>query len=317
MNKVIFPFPFCKKTCSTVLLLFLQIFLCACAGGELTRTAFTLQRENLSGNHDGIKLVFFADLHLRKETIGENIFQELIEKVNREDADFILIGGDLVDRTVKNYTDTFTEKVASYLKKFRSKHGIILCSGNHENAAEVSSLIKALEKEGVIYLSDAFYTPLVNGKQLAFYGQEERKTPKRVKGSKYIRPAWSYYHTPGVNLLRKEKFIQEDVPLFILSHRPELFDFLDEKENVFILAGHYHGGLVDLPFLPAKFLLSRYQKRKYPDRPPLEYIHGKYEKGRKVLYVTSGISGGDHSALRINIPREYVVITLKTAERKK
>ena len=74
---------------------------------------------------------------------------------------------------------------------------------------------------------------------------------------------------------------------------------------------------MDLPFLPAEYLLSRYQKRKYPERPPLKYIHGKYEKGRKVLYVTSGISGGDHSALRINVPREYVVITLKRAGKEK
>lgn len=317
MNKEKFIFPFCKKSCRTALLLFLHLFLCACAGGELTRTSFILRRENLPENHENIKLVFFADLHLRKETMGEKVFQELAEKVNRENADFILIGGDLVDRTVKNYTHTFAGEVSSYLKKFRSKYGIILCPGNHENAADASSLIKTLEKEGVIYLSDAFYTPLVNGKKLAFYGQAEKSTPKRVKGRKYVRPAWSYYHTPGVMLLQKEKFIQKDMPLFILSHRPELFDFMDEKENIFILAGHYHGGLVNLPFLSAKTLLSRYQKRKYPDRPPLEYVHGKYEKGRKVLYVTSGISGGDHSALRINVPREYVVITLKTAKGKK
>lgn len=317
MNKMTLPVSICKTFSRAAVIMFLHIFLCACAGGELTRTAFSLERENLPKEHENIKFVFFADLHLRKETIQEKIFRELAEEVNRENADFILIGGDLVDRTVKNYTDTFAGKVSSYLKKFRSKYGIILCPGNHENAADASSLIKTLEKEGVIYLSDAFYTPLVNGKKLAFYGKADKSTPKRVKGRKYVRPAWSFYHTPGINLLRKEKFIQEDMPLFILSHRPELFDFLDEKENIFILAGHYHGGLVDLPFLPAEYLLSRYQKRKYPERPPLKYIHGKYEKGRKVLYVTSGISGGDHSALRINVPREYVVITLKRAGKEK
>ena len=107
------------------------------------------------------------------------------------------------------------------------------------------------------------------------------------------------------------------MPLFILSHRPELFDFLDEKENIFILAGHYHGGLVDLPFFPAKKLIYLRQKKKFPERPPLEYIYGRYKKGSKQLYVTSGISGGAHSALRINVPREYVVITLKRAGKEK
>ena len=182
---------FCFQKISYALsFLFLHLFLCACAEGELTRTAFSVKMENLPEEHENIKLVFFADLHLRKETIHEKIFDELVEKVNRENADFILIGGDLVDRTVKNYTDTFAGKVSSYLKMFRSKHGIILCPGNHENAADASFLIKTLEKEGVIYLSDTFYTPLVNGKKLAFYGQAEKRTPKRVKGRKYIRPAW-------------------------------------------------------------------------------------------------------------------------------
>ena len=67
----------------------------------MTRTAFSVKMENLPEEHENIKLVFFADLHLRKETIHEKIFDELVEKVNRENADFILIGGDLVDRTVR------------------------------------------------------------------------------------------------------------------------------------------------------------------------------------------------------------------------
>ena len=284
----------------------------------MTRTAFSVKMENLPEEHENIKLVFFADLHLRKETIHEKIFDELVEKVNRENADFILIGGDLVDRTVKKYKDEFSGKVASYLQKFRSKYGMILCSGNHENAAEVSSLIKKLEQEKILrHLSASFYFPLVNGRKMAFYGKEDKRVPERKKGGKRVLPKWEYYHKPDEKLLRKNDFMPGNMPLFILSHRPELFDFMDEKENIFILAGHYHGGLVNLPFLSAKTLLSRYQKRKYPDRPPLEYVHGKYEKGRKVLYVTSGISGGDHSALRINVPREYVVITLKTAKGKK
>ena len=285
----------------------------------MTRTAFSVKMENLPEEHENIKLVFFADLHLRKETIHEKIFDELVEKVNRENADFILIGGDLVDRTVKKYKDEFSGKVASYLQKFHSRYGMILCSGNHENAAEVSSLIKKLEQEKILrHLSASFYFPLVNGRKMAFYGKEDKRVPERKKGGKRVLPKWEYYHKPDEKLLRKNDFMPGNMPLFILSHRPELFDFLDAEENIFIFAGHYHGGLVDLPFLPAGCLLSRYQKRKYPERPPLKYIHGKYEKGRKHLYVTSGISGGDHSALRINVPREYAVITLcrKKAEDK-
>lgn len=298
------------KICYILFILFCQsLFLCACAG-ELTRTAFTAERENLPKEHENLKIVFFADLHLRKETIQEPVFEELVEKVNKENAHFILIGGDLIDRTVKDYMESFTPAVKAYLQKFRSKYGIIFCSGNHEQAAKAQYLICELKKSGMIFADDEFYAPTVNGKKLFFYAQKERTAPKRIKGKKWRKPPWEYYHMPTEKLKNKHRYIPDNAPLFILSHRPELFDFLHRNENIFILAGHYHGGLIDLPFLSAKRLLSWYQKRKFPKRPELKYIHGKYEEGKKLLYVTSGISGGDHSALRINVPREYVVITL-------
>lgn len=294
---------------------FLHIFLSACAG-ELTRTAFTVELENLPEEHKNIKLVFFADLHLRKEIFSQKIFEELVEKVNKENAHFILIGGDLVDRTVKDYMGDYTDEIVNYLKRFHKQHALIVIGGNHENVAGKEILAEALEKNSFIFLDDEFYFPLIGNKKLCFYGKNDPKAPKREKGKKYIPPKWEFYHQPTEKFLKRKEYVPENAPLILLSHRPESFDYLPEKENIFQLSAHYHGGMVDLPFLPAGQLLSWYQQRKYPKRPALEYVYGKYPCGRKLLYVTSGISGGDHSALRINVPREYVVITLAGKSKK-
>ncbi|MBR2364403.1 MAG: metallophosphoesterase, partial [Lentisphaeria bacterium] len=276
-------------------LLFLHVFLCAC-DGELARTAFNAYLEDLPEEHENIKIVFFADLHLRKETIKNPVFDELTEKVNQENAHFILIGGDLIDRSVEDYLPSFQSEILTFLQKIRSRHGIIYCSGNHENAAKADGLIELLKKRGIIYLEDTYFLPVVNGKILAFYGKKEIPVPKKEKGKKRKLPRWETFHLPAENLLRKDEILPENTPLLILSHRPELFDFLPGMANILLLSGHYHGGLVDLPFFPAKKLIYLRQKKNFPERPPLEYIYGKYKKGSKQLYVTSGISGGAHSA---------------------
>ena len=58
MNKMTLPVSICKTFSRAAVIIFLHIFLCACAGGELTRTAFTLERENLPKEHENIKFVF-------------------------------------------------------------------------------------------------------------------------------------------------------------------------------------------------------------------------------------------------------------------
>ena len=299
-------------------LLLLHAFLSACAG-ELTREAFVVELENLPPQHENVKLVFFADLHLREETKTLPIFEELLEKVNAEDAHFILVGGDVVDQTTKEYPFSFREEMVSYLKKFRSRHGMIFCHGNHELAVGKELLAEVLEREGIVVLDDSFFLPKIGGKVLGFYGHESRSTPRKKRGRKkeeYLK-ALEEFHAPTEKLLEKDKLLPKNAPLIILSHRPELFDRIDEKENILMLSGHYHGGIVDLPFLKKGQLIRWYQKRKNGDLPPPKYIHGKFEEGRKKLFVTSGVSGGAHSALRINVPREYLVLTLVRKKEKK
>ena len=175
-----------------------------------------------------------------------------------------------------------------------------------------------LEREGIVVLDDSFFLPKIGGIVLGFYGHESRSTPRKKRGvtKADYRKALEGFHAPTEKLLGKDKLLPKGALLVILSHRPELFDRLDEKENFLVLAGHYHGGIVDLPFLKKGQLIRWYQRRKNADLPPPEYIHGCFDQGRKTLLVTSGVSGGAHSALRINVPREYLVITLSRKGKK-
>lgn len=299
---------------------FSGFFLCACAG-DLTRKAFTVHLESLPREFHQKKIVFFADLHLRKETINEPLFQRLTEKVNQEEPDLILIAGDIVDQTIKTYPEEFVHIVTAYLKKFHSKYGIFLCNGNHELAVGRELLNTVFQAKGLFVLSDAFFFLNSNGKHLVLYGAPEPFYTKEEKEEKLRKKKKIDGNNPPLritdNFLSQRKSAGAASPLILLSHRPELFDLLEDDQNIFMLAGHHHGGIVDLPFLPAGTLLSWYKKRRNPKFKGLKYVYGHYRKGRKHLFVTSGVSGGDHSALRINVPREYVVITLAGREQKK
>lgn len=309
MSLFSFPASAGKVLYTVFLFLLFPLLFCVSAGGDLTRTEFTVQMKNFDPEFQDLKLVFFSDLHLRKETMAEGVFQELIQKVNEENADLIFIAGDIVDQTVKTCPEEFVHQVTAYLKNFQSRYGIFLCNGNHELAVNQKLLNAAFNTNGFPVLSDSFFFLTRNGKTLAFYGFQEPFYTEEEKRKKKKRDVNNPPLRITDNFLSQRRKNGSHTPLLLLSHRPEYFDLLPDEENILLLAGHHHGGIINLPFLPAGTLLSWYKKRKNPKFKGIKYVYGHYRKGNKQLFVTSGISGGDHSALRINVPREYAVIT--------
>lgn len=90
----------------------------------------------------------------------------------------------------------------------------------------------------------------------------------------------------------------------VLTHNPDVFPTLSERV-VLTVAGHTHGGQVQLPLLGRPIIPSRYGER---------FARGHIaEKGRH-LYVSSGI-GTSKFPLRLGVPPEIAILTLSPPHR--
>jgi predicted MPP superfamily phosphohydrolase len=87
-------------------------------------------------------------------------------------------------------------------------------------------------------------------------------------------------------------------PGILLCHNPLMFDYLDEDQNVVMLAGDTHGGQLPLPAW--LWNLTGYEKN-------AKYNQGWFKEGKKRMYVSRGI-GTSHWPIRILRRPELVVL---------
>ena len=240
--------------------------------------------------HEPLKIVLFADLHLRDMNIGDGTPEKLVSCVNRLAPDLVLIAGDIFDKDQKDRIPELKERFIRIFSRLKSRFGIYAVFGNHdlhcgkEDAADVCSAagIRILDRELVL--------PLVNGKPLPIYGTTERPVSSPSEEKQEIKLLGDLPSAP-----------------LILAHRPDFYCILPEEQPAVVLSGHTHGGLIRLPFLPGgvfHFLKTNRRREIYK-----KYARGAFQEGRKRLYVTSGLSGSSY-CVRFNCPPEIVLLRI-------
>jgi predicted MPP superfamily phosphohydrolase len=217
-----------------------------------------------------LKIVAISDLHLGYG-IGKAEFETWLPLINNEDADLVLIAGDLVDNNTQPLFDgNFSESI----RKIRSKYGVYAVFGNHEYISNATRSALFLQSAGVTLLRDSVV--LIDN---SFYliGRDDRSNPQRKSIRELIAP------------------VDTTKPLILLDHQP--FNLADTEKNGIDLqlSGHTHKGQV----WPFSYVVTRL----------FEHPYGYAKKGNSHLYVTSGLGiwGGK---FRIGSQSEYVVIHL-------
>ena len=71
---------------------------------ELTVKHYAVQTDKDGGGRDSLRVVLIADLHLGY-SVGAERIANMVEKVNAQDADIILVAGDIFDNTVEGIDD--------------------------------------------------------------------------------------------------------------------------------------------------------------------------------------------------------------------
>lgn len=240
-------------------------------------TNITVTSENIPDEFNGFKIVHISDLHNAEFGDGQ---KDLIGKIEAQDADIIVITGDMID---SRRTDV--DKAVELITGLGNKIPVYYVTGNHESRVrEYNELESKLIENGVTVLKNESVKIEKDSSFINVIG---------VDDPSFGMSANDIFHT--VSELKTDGY---DV---LLSHRPELFETYCESGAELVLCGHAHGGQVRIPF--AGGLVAPNQGI-FP-----EYTAGSYKSGSTEMIVSRGL-GNSIIPLRVNNPPELVVITL-------
>lgn len=217
---------------------------------------------DVARSHDSgapLRIVAVSDLHLGYAT-GKKALQKYVGKINSLHPDVVLIGGDLIDNTVK---PLFVERMWEELGQLEAPGGIYMVPGNHEYISGIDSVMEFISRTPIVLLRDSVAT-LPCG--VVIVGRDDRSN----RGRK------------SLEMLKQEADAVADAvsgngPVVILmDHQPYE---LSEKDSLGFdvqFSGHTHRGQV----WPMSLLVDKM----YPQS------HGYRKWNNSHVVVSSGLS---------------------------
>lgn len=232
------------------------------------KTILEIKSKKIRGN---FKAIFIADYH-------SNPADGLLEiiKSEAEDADFVFLGGDIVDDKAKDYN---VDELFSSIGERKTFYVI----GNHEVRRKDLAEIINYFKNNSIYLSRK--TSPISISNFEINGIDDTS----VNESDFNYSLLYFKET-----LDKEKFN------ILLVHRPEYFEKYMDAGFDLVLTGHAHAGHARLPFIgalvaPGQGLFPKFQK-------------GLYTREKQNMFLTSGASKKRYLVPRFFNRAEVVII---------
>jgi predicted MPP superfamily phosphohydrolase len=234
---------------------------------QLAIEKLELQFPELPKSLKGLKVAQLSDFHFTGQ-IQVEYFQEIVGRVNEFEPDLVLITGDLID---EHHCLDWIEPVFGNLN---SKHGVFYVFGNHDlRIKDEGAYRDRLKKAGLICLGGVWETVEMNGATIGLAGNE--------------LPWYS-----GAEALPSDPPKPVDFKI-LLSHSPDQMNWAKPFGFNWMLAGHTHGGQIQLPLIGPIVAPSNYG---------VKYASGAFVIGSMFMYVSRGISGDE--AVRINCPPE-------------
>lgn len=232
---------------------------------------------NLPSELENFCIVQLTDLHIGP-LLKKDWLDQVVEIVNRQDADLIALTGDFID----GHVDQLGEEVEP-LAKLRAKYGVVGITGNHEYYWNVTEWEDALKELGIDMLQNEHRAISINGQTLVVAGIPDLAALR--------------FGFEGPNLEKALKDAPDAVKI-LLSHQPrEAKNYLQQVDLQ--LSGHTHGGIMF--FLQP--LVAHYNAG---------FVQGLYAENAKALYVSPGTGLWNGFSSRVGVPSEITKIILET-----
>jgi predicted MPP superfamily phosphohydrolase len=249
--------------------------------GVLRRNRFRVSEvpvviPNLPRDLEGLRIVQITDIHL-SPFLSEREFAAAIDMANETRANIALVTGDLITRP-GDPLDACLRQLA----RLRAEAGVLGCLGNHEIYTRTQNYVTEQGRRiGIEFLRH-------QSKQLRF-------------GNAVINFAGVDYqkmHSPY--LQGAEQMIVPGALNILLSHNPDVFPMAAAQGYQLTIAGHTHGGQVDVEILHQHLNVARYFT---------PFVQGLYRRETSSVYVSNGL-GTIGVPVRLGAPPEVSVLRL-------
>jgi uncharacterized protein len=231
---------------------------------------------NLPKDLQGLRIVQITDIHL-SPFLSERELARAIDAANETRAHIALVTGDLITRT-GDPLDACLRQLA----RLRAEAGVLGCLGNHEVYARVENYVTQQGRlVGIDFLRQRARQLRFGNATLNFAGVDyQRMHSHYLKGTDRLV-------VPGaVNVM--------------LSHNPDVFPVAAAQGYDLTIAGHTHGGQVDVEILHQHMDVARYFT---------PFVQGLYRRENASVYVSNGL-GTIGVPVRLGAPAEVSVLRL-------
>jgi len=224
---------------------------------------------------DGLRIAHLTDVHLTGR-LGLPYFRRAVELLNEADPDLVLLTGDLVEQT------PCWAWIPEVFGRLQSRCGAYFIFGNHDIRIDHDESRRRLEAAGLEYVGGGVRRLDVRGVDLLLAGNE-RPWIRAAADPAAFPPRGS---RPSLRVL--------------LSHSPDQLPWARRHDFDLMLAGHVHGGQIQIP--PLGPILA-------PSRFGVHYACGTFYRSPTVLHVSRGLSS--KLPLRYFCPPELTTLVLR------
>jgi len=270
---------------------------------------------NLPAALDGMKIAQLSDIHLSGYMPRSQV-RRAVDMANDLGADVSVVTGDFITGASDPLPDCIDE-----VRRLYAPLGVWGCNGNHEIYARAEDYAQELFSQAGMRLLRS------ENAQLTFRGAQFN-----LIGVDYQRD-----RTPGGRRLQMlsdvAPLVRRDMPNILLSHNPNSFNRAAELGIQLSLAGHTHGGQIQVEILdhrlsPARFITDyiagTYRRpifapahddrtwQRYPKRVDLRIADFDPTHGNAMLYVNRGL-GTVGAPVRLGVPPEITLLILRSA----
>jgi len=271
---------------------------------------------NLDPALDGLSIAQLSDIHLSGYMPRIQV-RRAVDMANELNADLAVVTGDFITGASDPIADCIEE-----VSQLRAPLGVWGCNGNHEIYAKAENAAQTLFAQAGMKLLRQENAQL-NFKGAAFnligVDYQRERNPQGQKRR---------------TLLDVEPLVRSDMLNILLSHNPNSFPRAAELGIELSLAGHTHGGQIQVEILdhrlsPARFITDYiaglYQRplfspsvdfpqahaSGYPEAPRVsKAVADNAANGMASIYVNRGL-GTVGAPVRIGVPPEITLLVLR------